>query len=58
MRLVQAREAEQAAKLATLREAVAVGIADIEEGRYTTFDSVDALDEYLADVTERVLSRI
>jgi antitoxin ParD1/3/4 len=57
LRLVQAREAEQTAKIAAFREAVAVGIADIEEGRYTTFDSVDALDEYLADMTERVLSR-
>jgi antitoxin ParD1/3/4 len=56
LRLVQAREREQAAKLAALREAVAVGVADIEAGRYTNFESVDALDEYLADITERVLS--
>lgn len=57
LRLVQTREAEQAAKLAALREAVAVGIADIEAGRYTTFESVDALDRHLADITDRVLRR-
>lgn len=57
LRLVQARETEQAARLAALREAVAVGIADIEAGRYTTFESVDALDRHLADITDRVLSR-
>ena len=57
LRLVQAREAEQAAKLAALREAVAVGVADIEAGRYTTFESVDALDRHLADIADRVLSR-
>ena len=57
LRLVQAREAEQAAKLAALREAVAVGVADIDAGRFTTFESVDALDRYLADVADHVLSR-
>ena len=44
LRLVQAREAEQAAKLAALREAVAVGIADIEAGRYTEFNDAASLD--------------
>ena len=47
LRLVQTREAEQTAKLAALREAVAVGIADIEAGRYTEFDNAEALDAHL-----------
>lgn len=38
LRLVQAREAEQAAKLAALREAVTVGIADIEAGGIPSFE--------------------
>ena len=52
LRLVQTREAEQAAKLAALREAVAVGIADIEAGRYTDFDTAEALDAHLATLAD------
>jgi len=35
LRLVEQREAENAAKLKALHEAIQVGIDDIEEGRYT-----------------------
>lgn len=55
LRLVQAREAEQAAKLAALREAVAVGIADIEAGRYTTFNDAASLRKHIAAIGKRVL---
>ena len=54
LRLVQAREAEQAAKLAALREAVAVGIADMEAGRYTTFDDAKALRRHIDAIASRV----
>ena len=55
LRLVQTREAEQAAKLVALREAVAVavGVADIEAGRYTEFADAASLDTYLAKVADR-----
>ena len=56
LRLVQAREAEQAAKLAALREAVAVGIADIEAGRYTEFNDAASLDAYLAKIADRAIN--
>jgi len=56
LRLVQAREAEQAAKLAALREAVAVGIADIEAGRYTEFKDAASLDAYLAEIADRAIN--
>lgn len=56
LRLVQAREAEQAAKLAALREAVAVGIADIEAGRYTEFKDAASLDSYLAKIADRAIN--
>lgn len=56
LRLVQARQAEQATKLAALREAVAVGIADIEAGRYTEFEDVASLDSYLAEVADRAIN--
>ena len=54
LRLVQAREAEQAAKLAALREAVAVGIADMEAGRYTTFDDAKSLRTHIDAIAKRV----
>ncbi len=55
LRLVQAREAEQAAKLSALREAVAVGIADIEAGRFITFDTPEALDKHLYALAEKTI---
>jgi antitoxin ParD1/3/4 len=57
LRLVQAREAEQAAKLAALREAVAVGIADIEAGRYTEFNDAASLRSHINDISKRVLAK-
>lgn len=56
LRLVQAREAEQAAKLAALREAVAVGIADIEAGRYIEFKDATALDRYLTKIADQAIN--
>lgn len=52
LRLVQAREAEQAA----MREAVAVGIADIEAGRYAEFNDAASLDAYLAEIADRAIN--
>ena len=57
LRLVQAREAEQAAKLAALREAVAVGIADIEAGRYTEFNDAASLRSHIYSISKRVLAK-
>jgi antitoxin ParD1/3/4 len=56
LRLVQAREAEQAAKLAAMREAVAVGLEDIEAGRFTTFSDAASLRAHIAAIGKRVLS--
>ena len=57
LRLVQAREAEQAAKLAALREAVAVGIADIDAGRYTEFHDAKSLRSHINSISKRVLAK-
>ena len=38
-----------------LREAVAVGIADVEAGRYVQFDTSDALREYLSGLVEEAI---
>ena len=56
LRLVESSEAEQAAKLDALRAAVQVGIDDIENGRYRTFENGNSLIEYLNSVTDKVLS--
>ena len=56
LRLVQAREAEQVARLAALREAVAVGIADIEAGRYAEFHDAKSLDAYLSEIADRAIN--
>jgi antitoxin ParD1/3/4 len=43
LRLIDAREAEDKERILALREAARIGIADIEEGRFRTFDSPAAL---------------
>jgi antitoxin ParD1/3/4 len=57
LRLVEQREAEDAARLIALREAARVGIEDIEAGRFRTFETPEALDEYLKELTKQVLAR-
>ena len=47
VRLIQQREQEQAMRLQALREAVAVGGADIDAGRYTTLESSGAIRSHL-----------
>lgn len=56
LRLVETREAETAARLHALREAVRVGLDDIEAGRYRDFASDEALRQHLAALTEKALA--
>lgn len=48
LRLVERREAEDEVRLAALREAARIGIADIDAGAYRSFDSADELGRHLA----------
>jgi antitoxin ParD1/3/4 len=57
LRLVQAREETQAAKLAALRVAVAVGIEDIEAGRYTEFSDATSLRSHIQGIGQRVRAK-
>ncbi len=50
---VDRQEAER--RLRAMRKAVAVGIADIEAGRYLVFDTVDALCEHLSDLADEAI---
>jgi antitoxin ParD1/3/4 len=51
LRLVEQREAEDAYRLEALRAAVQTGIADIEAGRFKTFDSKESLRLHLQSIT-------
>lgn len=56
VRLVETREAEDAARLQALRHAAAVGLADIEAGRFRTLKG-PALARHLAALTRSALPK-
>jgi antitoxin ParD1/3/4 len=55
LRLVETREAEEAAKLRALRDAADAGIAAIERGDYREFDRIDDLVAHLDRVAEQAI---
>jgi antitoxin ParD1/3/4 len=57
LRLVEQREAEDAAKLKHLRAAAAEGFDTLDRGEFKEFDSVDDLQAYLNDVAEKIIPR-
>ncbi len=57
LRMVEQREAEDAAKLQVLREAAQVGVDALERGEFKEFDSIADLEAYLNDLSEKVISR-
>lgn len=57
LRLIEDKERQTKANLRALREAARIGIADIEAGRYRTFDSPADLNRHLGAVRDRVLSK-
>lgn len=54
LRLVQRREDEEKARLKALGNAARVGIADIEAGRFSEFDSPAKLRDYLNKLSDEV----
>jgi antitoxin ParD1/3/4 len=52
LRLVERRDAEEVIRLKALREAVKVGIADADQGRYVAFESPDAVRRHLKAVAD------
>jgi len=56
LRLVEQREAEDAAKIEALRAAAQVGIDAIERGDYVTFDNADDLSDYLNKVADDAIA--
>ncbi|WP_304172278.1 type II toxin-antitoxin system ParD family antitoxin [Phenylobacterium aquaticum] len=57
LRLIERREAEDAAKLHTLREAAQHGLRSLERGEGRQFADGDGLAEYLDDLADEILGR-
>lgn len=55
LRLIERREAEEQLRLAALKQAAQVGITDIGQGAFTSFDSAEALGQYLAGITTEII---
>lgn len=57
LRLLEQSEAEDAGKLKALRAAARLGIAALDRGEFKEFESIDDLQTYLNDLSEKVISR-
>ena len=57
LRLVEDKEEAARACLKALREAARIGVADIESGRYRTFDNAADLGRHLGTVQDRALAK-
>src|SRR5580658_8043704 len=56
LRLVEDQEADVKARIKALRDAARIGIADIDAGRYLTFDSPAELNRHLGALRDGVLA--
>lgn len=56
LRLVERREIEDDARLSALREAVDIGVTDIDEGRYREFDTAESLRDHLSAMATEALA--
>jgi antitoxin ParD1/3/4 len=57
LRLIEDKEKDAKARLKALREAARSGIADIESGRYRTFDRAADLRRHLGIVRDRAMAK-
>ncbi|UCV16698.1 type II toxin-antitoxin system ParD family antitoxin [Quatrionicoccus australiensis] len=55
LRLIERRESEDEIRLAALRDAAKIGIADIEAGNFRSFDAADGLGQHLAKLTAEAI---
>lgn len=56
LRLIESREAEDRARLHALREAARVGQADIDAGRFSSFESPAALGRHLRGIADNAIA--
>jgi antitoxin ParD1/3/4 len=57
LRLVEQREAEDASKLKALRVAASVGVNALNRREFKEFESIEDLQVYLNELSQRVISR-
>lgn len=57
LRLIERRETEHALRLEALRSAVRVGMADFDAGRFSMFESAEALDAHLKSIAANAIDR-
>ena len=57
LRLIEDREAQDSARLQALREAARVGMADIDAGRFRSFESPAALSRGLTAIADKTIDR-
>jgi len=57
LRLVEQREAEDKGKLKALRAAARIGISALDRGEFKEFESIQDLQAYLNDLSEKVISK-
>ena len=55
LRLIENREAQDSARLHALREAARVGMADIDAGRFRSFESPTALSRHLTAIADKAI---
>ena len=59
LRLIESREAEDKARLKALREAARIGIGDMDEGRFRSFTSPNAIHSHLnGNANEVILGKV
>ena len=56
LRLIESRESEEKARLKALRDAARLGIADIDAGRFRSFEARDLLARHLGDIADEAIS--
>ncbi len=56
LRMMEQRETEEAARLEALRQAIQIGIADIEAGQFREFGTAKELGEHVAALATEALA--
>ena len=57
LRLIEGREAQDNARLQALSEAARTGMADVDAGRFRSFESPAALSRHLTAIADKVIGR-
>jgi antitoxin ParD1/3/4 len=57
LRLIEVRERQDSARLSAFSEAARVGMADVDAGRFSSFESPAALSRHLTTIAEKAIGR-